>query len=144
MERLYLLSIYLVVTVAGNEKLESSEDRPKLYSGEMSGKNPSTVNTKAVLTRLPCELSGRSAKDAMFVTCVPLQLFVRAQLQCGETESQCCRDGRVTTTLLPTLPEGWEEMFRTPAFRKHSRCHSKSNLQQWGSQETKVSCTSQY
>ncbi len=45
----------------------------------------------------------------------------RGRLLCGETESLCCGNGRITTTPLPTLPEGREEMFRTPAFRKHSR-----------------------
>ncbi len=34
--------------------------------------------------------------------------------------SLCCRNERVTTTPLPTLPEGWEEMFRTPDFRNDS------------------------
>ncbi len=44
-----------------------------------------------------------------------------APLLGGETESLCCGNGRITTTPLPTLREGWEEMFRTPAFRTHSR-----------------------
>ncbi len=44
-----------------------------------------------------------------------------ARLLCGETESLCCANGRITTTPLHTLREGWEEMFRTPAFRTHSR-----------------------
>ncbi len=39
-----------------------------------------------------------------------------ARLLCGETELLCCGNG-ITTTPLPTLPEGCEEMFRTPAFR---------------------------
>ncbi len=51
----------------------------------------------------------------------PSLLSLQAWLLCGETESLCCGNGRITTTPLPTLPKAWEEMFRTPAFRKHSR-----------------------
>ena len=38
----------------------------------------------------------------------------------GEIESFCCRGGKIAIAPLPALPEGWEEMFRRPAFRTHS------------------------
>ncbi len=61
----------------------------------------------------------RALAPAPFALELPIS-HCRARLLCGETESLCCRNGR-SRSLLPTLPEGWEEMFRTPAFRNHSR-----------------------
>jgi len=39
----------------------------------------------------------------------------------GESESFCCRGGKITIAPLPALPELWEEMLQRPAFRNHSQ-----------------------
>ncbi len=44
-----------------------------------------------------------------------------ARLLYEEKESWCCNKGKIVVAPLPPLPEGWEEMFRRPAFRIHSR-----------------------
>ena len=45
-----------------------------------------------------------------------------ARLLSEENESFCCREGKVAITPLHPLPEGWEDMFRTPTFRYDSLC----------------------
>ena len=46
------------------------------------------------------------------------------RLLCRETETFCCRDGKVAITPLPALPEGWEQMFQSRDFRTHSRTYN--------------------
>ncbi len=63
----------------------------------------------------------RPSPRAIRLRAIHLCSHCGARMLCGETVSLCCANGRITTTPLPTLPEGWEEMFRTSAFRTHSR-----------------------
>ncbi len=37
---------------------------------------------------------------------------------CGETQAFCCHDVKVNTIPLPTLPEGWEQVFQAPVFSR--------------------------
>ena len=47
-----------------------------------------------------------------------------ARLLSEENETFCCRGGKVAITPLRPLPEGWERMFQTTAFRYHRFCTS--------------------
>ena len=48
--------------------------------------------------------------------------YCNARLLSEENETFCCREGKVAITPLRPLPEGWERMFQTPAFRYHMLC----------------------
>ena len=54
---------------------------------------------------------------------------LQCRLLSEETETFCCREGKVAITPLRPLPEGWERMFRTPTFKYvWDECHTYTYL----------------